>query len=452
MASQPHNALIALIAAAAMLACSACSDEAATAAQQDDQPDAQTQDVPQDDDTAEPDADEPITNPCLEMLAEGTTFEAAPNAPDTQIHASVAFDGQSVWVVYNQPEQGDGGNFDVMVTRLGCDGQAQVDPIKVNTLTGINFIDPTVAWGGDDRLVVAWQGDNGMQPNNLDVYMRTFARDGAPNADQETLVETNRNGQTQNGNAWMTKVRAMADGQGFVLAGARGLEEAGRFQTFIQRLTPNAQLDGDTADGFFLAEVTQVEPAVAVTDDGTIWAAWTSGDGDGDIVHNHWSPGDQTPGEPAMATLGSPSGGATMVTMGDGQRVALAFQANQGGDSQIILKDAAVEQPDGIQAIFGVQGRIDAGPKLAANDTNGGAIFWHRVISGFRTELFIRGFEFPDDGSTPRAVGDEQQIPTDAPAALYQPAMVHVGDGVYFLVWSEGDNPAFRLKGRFVRL
>ncbi len=68
---------------------------------------------------------------CADLLVTDTIFELDPDGPDTQIHVNAAFDGQGVWIVWNRP---DGNNyFDVWAQRLGCDGEALVEPFRVNT-------------------------------------------------------------------------------------------------------------------------------------------------------------------------------------------------------------------------------------------------------------------------------------------------------------------------------
>jgi hypothetical protein len=105
--------------------------------------------------------------PCVEGV-----LELVPEGPDTQIHVFGAPDPDGVWVAWNQPD--GAGLFDVWVQHLGCDGQVDVGPLQLDDGAD-NEIDPAVAVSGN-RVLVAWQSDNGLGQDNLDVRWRLLGR------------------------------------------------------------------------------------------------------------------------------------------------------------------------------------------------------------------------------------------------------------------------------------
>lgn len=383
-------------------------------------------------------------NPCLEKLTMGPTFDVHPDGPSTQIHADVVFDGEGVWVVYNVPDAGGTSNLTIEALRLGCDGQILQGPLKLSTDTSVNYIDPSAAWGAGGGLLTVWQGDNGQQPRNLNVYARRIDDSGALVGDQESRVEFSVDGAALDANAWMTRVAATPSG-GFVMVGSRGSEAAMRFQVFAQRLDALGAPEGDAPDAFFESEVSQLEPQVAVDARGDAWLAWARGDDEPEIAQTRWATGDDGPEAAIAASVTKPAAGVSLAA--NGQRVAMAFGGEVGGDAQIVVMDAARQEPSAAALTLGEIGRVDQGPRVAMASETEGAVAWYRVVRGFRNEVHFARLTFGDDA--PQSAGEEP-ISTVGLAAPYQPALTHVGQGVYLLVWSEGENPDFRMKGRFL--
>ena len=77
------------------------------------------------------------------------------------------------------------------------------------------------------------------------------------------------------------------------------------------------------------------------------------------------------------------------------------------------------------------------------------AVAWYRNLGGLENDLLVRVFE-ETGGGVPHWWG-ESTVVNPVPAAPYPPAIVAIPGG-FFLTWSDGDSPDFRLKGRFVRI
>ena len=391
----------------------------------------------------EPDA---ATNTCAPGILTNVTLELDPAGPDTQIHAAAAFDGNAVWVAYNIPDAL--GGFDVYALRLCGDGTVLVPPFKVNS-TDFNDVDPDLAVG-NDKLYVVWLSDNSSGLRNLDIYYRVYTIDGGPLMASDRRLSTTRGGQAADYNAWMPQA-AVLPGGAFAVAGAWGLEEAGRFQVFIQRIGANGDLIGEAIDGCFEAGVAQLYPDLAAAGDGTLYLGWTRSPDDGaeHVVHTRLAPEDTEPEPPVEAVAAqSGSGAALAPSRGESVRVYLAFHTEGGANVDVLLKDAARPGVETPVLRFGTSTEIDHSPAVAAGP-DGGAVVWHRLIRGFENDVLVQRFN--DNGQVLEKSGEPVRLNGDV-APPYAPAVTHISGHIYFIAWSEGKSPDFRLKGRFVNL
>jgi len=383
------------------------------------------------------------TSACRQEVVLDQPFDIDPEGLGTQIHAAAVFDGQGVWVAYNLPDSD--GNFDVYLTRIGCNGRTQIAPLQVNTTQDGNHVDPGVLLV-ETGLVVAWSTDNQTGINNMDIYYRTFDRSGNPTMATDVTLETSYQGNAVAGNV-MDPVLAPLPGGAFAIAGIRGLDSVSSFQVFVQRLTAGGELDGAARDVLIVNGETQRYPTLAATAVGDLYLAYTAEPLSGDIsmVHTHLPTGSTTwdPLPPALvAASEGGSVGSYAVASGDG-RVLLAYDLN----NDIVLRDGSVFTTTSRTLSFGTGGGTDYAARLVLAP-GGGAVFWYRNQSGIRNAYRVASFA--DDGTT-LTVGSERMV-TASPVPPYAPAAAHVEGNVYFAAWSEGTSPNFVLKGLFVDL
>ena len=69
---------------------------------------------------------------------------------------------------------------------------------------------------------------------------------------------------------------------------------------------------------------------------------------------------------------------------------------------------------------------------------------YFRLQSGYQNDLYY-GF-LGEDGQ----IGVDSLIANEPPVAPYRPAVTHVADDLYFVAWSQGENPDFELWGKFI--
>jgi hypothetical protein len=383
---------------------------------------------------------------CETELAVEVTVDLETVAEPPQIHADVAFDGSAIWLVYNLQDGEGGGGFDVFLRRIHCDGSPASESMRVTTTLGGNDVDPAIAIR-DEVIAVVWNADNGTGANNMDVLFRTWGVDGEPVMDTDVILETEREGAPVTGNVMSPAVAAAGEEQ-FAVVGVRGLEAAGTFQTFVQYVDADGNLAGPAIDGYFDVGASHRMPTVAAAADGSLYLSWARGTAadDENVVHTRLLPGaasvDPTP--PLAAMAGARASAPSHAAGSDGQAY-LAFQLED--DEEIALVDGSRLDGSATSIVFGATGRLDHTPTVAAA-TGGGAVAWHRNVSGFRNQVLVRSFAF--DGAA-FAPGVERVLDTEN-AGPYAPAITHIRDNVYFVVWSEGPSPDFCLKGRFVQL
>ena len=331
---------------------------------------------------------------CPGVAAEGN-FALFPDAPDTQIHAAATWDGQTLWVAYNVPDPE--GTFDVWIAGFDCAGAPALSPRRVNT-TDFNDVDPAVAAHGG-QVLVAWGTDNGQQPNNLSLRYRRMATDG-------TFIDTRDRIFPNEGNTWMPSVAPYGDG--WRLAGVRAGETEFRvFETTLDAEgNPGALLQFEEG----LAG-TQAGPTMLVRGEDR-WLTWSH-----DAVEVRLA----TPeGIEAMPGAGPSLGwGANGPILGwtDGLAVAVR-DLDRGVTTRFTEPNKQLHSP------------VAAGELVA----------WYRNVSGIRNQLYWAGPE-----------GKKNWLQTESTVAPYAIALADLGDGRYFLAWSEGTSPAFRIHGRILR-
>ncbi|MBW2461343.1 MAG: hypothetical protein JRH11_06825 [Deltaproteobacteria bacterium] len=358
-----------------------------------------------------------------------------------QIHPAAAWDGEGIWVVYSRPD--DAGLFDTYATRRGCDGAALVEPFSVSSAPAFgNDIDPELAIAGD-RMLIAWNTDDGVGPNNLSVRYRVFGLDGTPVGDDRTL-ETTHMGAAVTGNQLGASVAGTPSG-GFVIAGGRGgVAGVTAFSAYTQPLTRDGAPDGATLEPMINADASQTATAVDVDTDGTVWVAYTES-----IVEpasEHLMVRSFAAAAPEVGVEGLLSSAGASVLAADGA-VWVAFSGLIASEINLRLVDATVPLASRTAAVWGDRGRIESAVRLAVAPDGALAAVWFRNVSGFTNEIYAARFSA---GNPPTVAAPMRVDPGTAPA--YQPALTHVEGDYWFMAFAEGESPNFRLTGRFMTL
>lgn len=396
--------------------------------------DSKIQDSLDSDDTEDPPGPECPTSTHVEGI-----FELDPTGPDTQIHPAATFDDEAVWLVWNRPDKS--GDFAVWGQRLDAGGEPLLAPLRLDTRDSTNRTQPRVARQGD-RILAAWQSDNSSGKYNLDIHARALSLEGAPLESEDHSIETSDESGPLSGNIWMPSLAANP-GRGFTLAASAGLPTAPSFQLLIQNLDPSGLPSGLAETPEIDASVTVFDPVVAVSPEGQRWTAWERWGKAYDVpLSSSTLPGSWS--DPLLASEGDPADGPSLAALPGGAAL-LAFHEAQGDDGIALLAFS----PEGellAQENLGLNGETDHGPAVAWGSSSG-LVAWYRLRSGNDNDIVIQRFTLGTEGFT---LEEEQLLPLDEPAMPYPLALTHTCEDHFFLAWTSGDSPAFRLHGSFL--
>ncbi len=366
------------------------------------------------------------------------TFELDPNGPNGQIHPAVFYDASldAVWVTYNVPSEDGSGQFDVFATRVGCDGQAQLDPVRVNQTLGDNDIDPELV-RTDAGLLVVWSSDDGTGGgSNLDIRMQLLDDDGFAQWSADHVLETTFEGAPFTASAWMPRISAGAGGD-VAVVGTRGIEAASAFQVFVQRVAGDGSSLGSTVAWAPMPGIAHDTPHLAVDADGDAWTAWVRTE---DFVLRQVETGRVVGDAFAAATptllQNTDSTGPSVVSTSDGVFVAVSEALGAGRRVSVVGLEPAVAE-----VMLGETG-LHHTPALAPVP-GGVAVAAYRNLGGLDNELWVARVNNDATATVPVAI-------PGAVAAPYATTITHVGDGVVFVAWAQGDSPNFRVFGRLV--
>jgi hypothetical protein len=385
--------------------------------------------------------DVPPVDPCVALPFDGIV-PVDLWGPDTQINGAAAFDGGGIWVTYNRRDVDGGSGFDVFATRIGCDGAVLVEPFLVNEAVAFNETDPAVAVSGD-TVMFAWQSESGVAPINLSVWYRSYFTDGTPRMAQDRILDFDPGDPAAGPRAWMPALAGTDEG--FALAAAAAPEGYSGFQTWLQDL----DRDGDaTAPGLYLLpdpDHSQVWPSLGASAGGALRIAWERQHvEDPSVLQTVTRDAD---GVSAAVVLADAVGGPSLSrdTGAAVTWIATGYAAAAGQSVALFAAETTGEGPE--LHVLENDGALDHTPVLASGAAIN-AVAWCRNLGGLKNDLLVRAFV--TDGTAPAWVGAPRTV-NPVPAGPYPSALVALPGG-FFAVWSDGDGPDYRLKGRFITL
>ena len=356
--------------------------------------------------------DSAAANPqCTPEEFPADSFLLLPAETRTQIHSDTASNGLLTWVVYNLPN--DSNQFETHLLALGCDGQLAWGPELIMVEPGVNQTTPRVAVSGD-RVLVATGGDSGQGPTNLSLRIYIQDSEGEVIADRIWAPPIE---ETTEGNRWLPSV--VGTEEGFWMAAAVGRDT--HFQTAVQALDREGEPRGDAH---------WVGPDA--------YAVFPNIDADGDRYVVAWETGEESVGWQQGGVDGADAesliqsnAGAPRVLWADGQPRLLSHQRSPlqvQADGQPISESSSTHFPNAAQG-------------------DSTTLFTHyRLLSGTQNALLYGQL------GAAGALRMDQELTSDPPAAPYRPAVTHVSGDSYLVLWSEGINPNFVLRGQFITL
>lgn len=380
----------------------------------------------------------------------GNPFEPDQLGVNTQLHPSAVFDGEGIWVAYSLPNDVTS-NFDTWALRLKLDGSPWVAPFKVNT-SEANNLDPALAVS-DGRLLIVWQADTGEfnedGVGNMVIFYRLFTVEGEAINDVDIKFDPSREGQKVAGNK-INPMPAPLPGCKFKLAGSRGLDSVRGWQVFLHEIDCQGLLSGEPLDVDYDPDATQMYSSIAPSKDGGAWLGYIeSPQSDLDMSRVYLSElaSDGTLVTAVEVIPDTQSNSIHFSTPGASEAVYLGMTREYGGASDILITRVDLdERPNPLS--LSENRAFDHSP-IPAGDDSQGAVIWHRMTSGYKSNVMLQAFAFKSGQLS--AASKEVQLNYLAAAGYFPTDLVYVGDSTYFAIWSEGANPNFRLKARFIR-
>ena len=367
---------------------------------------------------------EPEPPSCLDLLP-GDAFELGAEG-EAQFHPRSAFDGATIWTAYSAEHPDGGADFAVFVVGRGCDGARSVGPVLLSELPG-NATDPDVV-ASEDRLLVAWQVDDGGAPWNLSIHTAALDLEGTVVA-AEAPLSMEREGAPYEGNAWMPRVAAVPGG--FALSGSRGVGNA--FQAFVQRLDGDGAPTEPSIDLDLDSTVAQLESTIAADPDGTLRVAWSTDLVEGDVRGALLEAGSDAP-DPV--DFGRTGGGLRLSPSPDGVLLAGHGTGAQGLDIFVLPWDVG----DALELVIP---DLQHTPGLAGSGTST-LVLWH---DGPQAAADLMGGFVDGDALD----GEPFELPFTEPVAGYPADAIAIDDDVFFVSWSQRDSSDLVLYGAFVR-
>lgn len=377
-------------------------------------------------------APDPVEPTCanVDLPAEPFAVDAAGGA--TQIKVASDSDGAAVWSAWSAVSDDGSGTFDAFARRIGCDGTLDDAPRRVDDPTeGANDLDLDTVIAADGVLVV-WNRDDGGSPFNLSIRGRWVDGD-----EPDFALHTRREGDTNEGNAWMPRVTAGSGG--LVLAGARGVPSVASFVAFVQPLDASGAPDGDAIEPSPVAGDGQLNPALAWTGDEV---AVVFQDGlDSDAPVSAYSVDPSTAEVVPLSTGVLTGGGLQLATAPDGE-VWMVRHTTGAGGLDVVLTSLGTGQ----QVVLGGAG-LDHTSGIAIDADGAALVAWYE---GPQTAARLHAQIVSVEGGVAELIDGDLLPAGDASVAAYPPDVVAVAPGRFFVSWSEGVSPDLRVRAAFL--
>jgi hypothetical protein len=401
----------------------------------------------------EPDLPPPPT--CADMLNTQTTFDIDAAGEAGQYYSRTAFDGDSVWIVYNRPESPAVRDEALFIARLGCDGSVRLAPTMIGQGAGFRDLAPSIAVG-PEHIYVAYNAEERVN-NTQRIMLRVLRKDGSPVTPAPVEVTpTNGAGQPISTLVWEPDIAALPSGTGALIVASAAVGSDATFQIAAQRVDLTNARDGE---GFVVYEEKGVEqhyPALHISPTGLATVAWTRGSpfdaANARVVTTTIAPGATSAPAPGPANPGSNKDNQLCALSKEvlpGGKVFLAFQTDQSSAADLGLREVTPGAPLRL-VTMGSTSKLDLRPTVSVGPTTG-VVGWLRANTSPVSNLLILQ---PFDHATGLAKGAERTIQTATPVRPpFGPGITHVTGSTFFVTWSEGaTTPTARVKGRFITL
>ena len=317
-----------------------------------------------------------------------------------------AADGRFVVAWQSKDQDGDGYGYGIYAQRYDDDGTAVGAVIQVNTTTAGDQMTPAVAMGEDGRFVVVWQGDDGLEDDELeddvadgttDIFAQRFDADGNPvggefqvnqfEGTDQNMPAVTMNAAGQFAVAWVSSHPSLEGGEEEEAADAEK-------SVFVQWYESNGVSTGEEVIAHVYVKDAQESPQIGMDAEGHFVVAWQS----------------------INQESADPDGGTWGVygRQFNNQKVPLT-------DEEFRINEAT----DGLQRLVGLGVDADGNFVVAYESTA------PENTDGISTDIYRREF-FPDGSPN----GSENLVNTWSGGPQTLPVVARAATGNYGIFWS----------------
>jgi hypothetical protein len=207
---------------------------------------------------------------------QGSEFLVNTYTTSNQENPSVAMDSDGNFVVAWQSFNQDGADYGIYAQRYNASGVAQGSEFLVNTYTGYDQKNPSIAMDSDGDFVVTWQS-YAQDGSGDGIYARRYNAAGTAQG-SEFLVNTHTT------NAQQFPSIAMDSDGDFVVAWQSVFQDGSNWGVFGQRYNAVGVAQGSEFQVNTYTTSHQDFPSIAMDSDGDFVVAWQSRDQDGSDV------------------------------------------------------------------------------------------------------------------------------------------------------------------------
>ncbi len=204
----------------------------------------------------------------------GSEFQVNTYTTSDQYLPAIAMAQDGSFVITWQSSDQDGDNSGIFAQRYNASGTPTGNEFQVNNYTAGNQSIPAIAMAQDGSFVITWYS-SGQDGNSHGIFARKYSASGTPVGDEFQV-------NTYTTNAQVNPAIAMAQDGTFVIAWQSNGQDGDGTGIFAQRYNTNGTPTGNEFQVNTYTNHDQMYPAVAMAQDFTFVITWQSNGQDGD--------------------------------------------------------------------------------------------------------------------------------------------------------------------------
>jgi|GEM_PF-3510155 len=291
--------------------------------------------------------------------------------------------------------RGAGDKYGIFLQRFDSTGAKVGDEQRVNETRGGTQHDPAVAMAADGSFVITWSGSTAADPAGI--FTRRFNADGTAAGSEELVNTTTADDQIE------SDIAMSSSGDYVITWSSRGQDGEG-WGVFGQRFNAAGARQGDEFQLNTTTAASQRQSSVAMQDDGTFIAVWSSRGQDGDnweIVGRRFDAAGAAVGDEFVVNTTTTGRQLNAQIAGAGGKYLVAWQSGVlgAGGWEIMTQelDTSGNRVGTEQIVNSLIAGTDSGhqihPAVALNAAGSGSVVWSGYGTTDRRGVFGRRFQ-----------------------------------------------------------